>query len=177
MTTSARPGTHETVRIVTTGGTIDKFYSSRGELEIDEPAVTELLAVGNNATDVVIESVVAKDSLDFDDADRERILEAVRTAPERCILITHGTDTLTQTGSLLDTADLGAKTVILIGAMQPATMKKSDAAFNLGAGLMAAQLAPAGVWIAMNGRLLPAHDAVKDRSVGRFALNDGPADL
>ncbi|WP_125569337.1 asparaginase domain-containing protein [Nocardioides baekrokdamisoli] len=160
-----------TVRIVTTGGTIDKFYSARGEMEIDEPAVVELLAIGNNAVDVVVESVVAKDSLDFDDADRARILEAVRTAPERCILITHGTDTLTETGALLDAADLGGRTVVLTGAMQPAAMKESDAAFNLGAGLMAAQLAPAGVWIAMNGRVLPARDAIKDRSVGRFVLN------
>lgn len=176
MTTSVHPAPHEIVRIVTTGGTIDKFYSSRGEMEIDEPAVAGLLATGNNAVAVVIESVIAKDSLDFDDADRERILDAVRTAPERCILITHGTDTLTQTASVLEAAELGGKTVILIGAMQPAAMKESDAAFNVGAGLMAVQLAPAGVWIAMNGRLLPARGAIKDRSVGRFVVNDGPAE-
>ena len=176
MTTSAHPASHETVRIVTTGGTIDKFYSSRGEMEIGEPAVAELLAIGNNAVDVVIESVIAKDSLDFDDADRQRIVDAVRTAHERCVVITHGTDTLTRTASLLDVAELGGKTVILIGAMQPAAMKESDAAFNLGAGLMAAQLAPAGVWIAMNGRLLPAQGTIKDRSVGRFVVNDGPVE-
>jgi L-asparaginase len=162
----------ETVRIVTTGGTIDKYYSSRGEMEIDEPTVPALLATGNSAVDVVIDPVLAKDSLDFDDADRERILEAVRSAPERCIVITHGTDTMTETGALLDAEDLGDKTVVMIGAMQPAAMKESDASFNLGAGLMAAQLAPAGVWIAMNGRLLPAHGAVKDRSIGQFVRGD-----
>ena len=172
MRTSTHSHPHETVRIVATGGTIDKFYSSGGELEIGEPAVTALLTIGNNAADVVIESVLAKDSLDFDDADRERIVEAVRSAPERCVLITHGTDTLTETGALLDSFELGEKTVVLIGAMQPAAMRESDAAFNLGAGLMAAQLAPAGVWIAMNGRLLPVRGTVKDRSIGRFVLSE-----
>lgn len=162
----------ETVRIVTTGGTIDKFYSSRGEMEIDEPAVPSLLRIGNSAVEVVVESVVAKDSLDFDDEDRRRILQAVRSAPERCLVITHGTDTMTETGALLDAEDVGDKTVVLIGAMQPAAMKDSDASFNLGAGLMAAQLAPAGVWIAMNGRLLPARGAVKDRSIGQFVQGD-----
>jgi len=170
--TQAPSDPHETVRIITTGGTIDKYYSARGEMEIDEPAVPALLRTGNSAVDVVIDPVLAKDSLDFDDADRQRILEAVRSAAERCILITHGTDTLTETGALLDAEDLGGRTVVLIGAMQPAAMKESDASFNLGAGLVAAQLAPAGVWIAMNGRLLPIRGAVKDRTIGQFVSGD-----
>ena len=161
-----------TIRILTTGGTIDKVYSLRGELEIDEPAVRHLLEVGHNEVPVVIESILAKDSLEFDDADRAAIVAAVVAAPEAHVLITHGTDTLTETASALRSADLGAKTVVLIGAMQPAAMKESDAAFNLGAGLMAVQLAGPGVWVAMNGRVHRADRVRKDRVRGRFVPTD-----
>lgn len=162
------------VRILTTGGTIDKVYSLRGELEIDEPAVRHLLDIGHNEVPVVIEPILAKDSLEFDDADRAAIVAAVRVAPERNVLITHGTDTLTDTAAALAAADIPATTIVLIGAMQPAAMKESDAAFNLGAGLMAVQLAEPGVWIAMNGRLHRSDRVRKDRVRGRFVETDQP---
>jgi L-asparaginase len=160
------------IRILTTGGTIDKVYTLRGELEIDEPAVRHLLEVGRSTLPVTVVPILAKDSLEFDDADRATILAAVRSSPERCVVITHGTDTLPDTARLLAAGDLGDHTVVLIGAMQPAAMRESDAAFNLGAGMMAVQLLAPGVYVVMNGRVFPGDGVAKDRAAGRFVALD-----
>jgi L-asparaginase len=62
------------------------------------------------------------------------------------------------------------KTVVFVGAFLPAACKNSDADFNLGFALAAVQTLPAGVYIAMNGRLLPATAAVKNYAAGRFEM-------
>ena len=156
------------VRVLTTGGTIDKVYSLQGMLEMDEPAVADLLAIGRSTVPVEIEAVLTKDSLDFDDADRGAIVDAVQRSPETRVLITHGTDTMTVTARALIAAGVGDRTVVLTGAMRPASMRDSDAPFNLGVALAAVQHFPSGVYIAMNGQVFAGDAVVKDRAAGRF---------
>src|SRR5690606_3769807 len=67
--------------------------------------------------DYAIESLVKKDSLELDDADRELIHARVAACPAEHILITHGTDTMTVTAAAL--ADIPDKVIVLTGAMQP----------------------------------------------------------
>lgn len=155
------------IRILATGGTIDKVYTLDGSLDIGEPAIHELLEAGRCTVPVTTESILRKDSLDFDEADRSAIAEAVRQAPERRVVVTHGTDTMTETGRHLLQADTG-KVVVLVGAMKPASMRDSDAGFNLGAAIVAVQLLDAGVYVAMNGRVFPADGVMKDRAAGLF---------
>jgi L-asparaginase len=58
--------------------------------------------------------------------------------------------------------------VVLTGAMIPYAFGSSDGLFNLGSALSFAQVLPAGVYIAMNGRYF-AHDQVrKNRDLGVF---------
>jgi len=45
------------------------------------------------------------------------------------------------------------KVIVLTGAMKPARFKSSDAAFNIGSAVAAAQTLTPGVYIAMNGRI------------------------
>ena len=68
--------------------------------------------------------------------------------------------------------DIPGKTIVLTGAMQPASLRSSDSVFNIGFALAAAQLAQPGVYIAMNGRLFPAAHVAKDRAAGRFVSTD-----
>jgi L-asparaginase len=158
------------LRILVTGGTIDKVHDWALEALVLDPgigsAVPGLLGAGR-CDYPVVQGVLFKDSLDMDDADRARIADAVRAAPEARVVITHGTGTVGVTARYLDGLHLG-KTVVLTGAMRPATVQGSDAAFNLGAAVAAAQVLGTGVWGAMNGRVIPASALEKNTATGRF---------
>lgn len=158
------------IHVLATGGTIDKVYALTGDLEIGPPAVTDLLEIAGTDLEVVVEPIIGKDSLHFSDADRATITARVAELGAAQVLITHGTDTMTYTAEHL-IAHLDpdvARTVVLTGAMQPASMRESDAAFNVGLALGALQSLSPGVYIAMSGRVFPAGAVTKDRARGRF---------
>jgi len=156
------------IRLFITGGTIDKVYNqSNGELEFDETHFPEILTRARIEVDLLIEEVLLIDSLDMVDADRELILEKCVKCDERFILITHGTDTMCETARLLGVNSID-KTIVLFGSMVPYAISDSDAFFNFGCALGSLQLLKAGVYIAMNGRILPWNDVEKNRSLGIF---------
>jgi L-asparaginase len=155
------------LKFFTTGGTIDKIYfDAKGEYAIGEPQVATLLADVNIGFVFSIESLLKKDSLDLTDADRELIRERVAAESAAHIVITHGTDTMIQTARVLK--DISGKTIVLTGAMQPARMRMTDASFNLGAAVTAAQVLPPGVYIAMNGRIFNPETTRKNVAEHRF---------
>ncbi len=155
------------IRIFSTGGTFDKIYhDALSEFSIGEPMVPELLAEARLALPWRLESLLRKDSLELTDADRALIRERVAACSETHVLITHGTDTMTQTAECLQ--DIAGKVIVLTGAMQPARMRASDAPFNLGLALGALQCLPPGVYIAMNGQVFRAGQVHKNRDAGRF---------
>ncbi|GAB3866739.1 hypothetical protein GCM10028801_39340 [Nocardioides maradonensis] len=167
------------IHVLTTGGTIDKVYGISGELEIGPPSVESLLAPV--LTDVAFEvtSVLRVDSLDMTDEHRATLCAAVEAVAGRLVLITHGTDTMPVTARHLDEHLSPAsrdKVVVLTGAMQPAAMRVSDAAYNLGTATAAVQLLPPGVHVAMSGRVFAAGAVVKDTTRGVF-VDTTSADL
>ena len=113
-----------------------------------------------------IEEVTRKDSLELDDSDRALIYARVAAAPERHVIITHGTDTMTDTARML--ADIPGKTIVLVGALAPARFGESDASFNLGMAFATAQVAEPGIYITMSGSVFRADRVVKDRAKGAF---------
>ena len=156
-----------TIRIFTTGGTFDKLYfDAESEFHIGDPMAGELLDEANVNFDYQVESLLQKDSLDMDAQDREVIRAAVANAQESSILIIHGTDTMVDTALALQ--DISDKTIVLLGAMQPARMRYSDALFNLGFASAAVQLLPTGSYIAMNGEIFDPLKVAKNRSQSRF---------
>jgi L-asparaginase len=156
------------IRILLTGGTIDKLYSvEEGELSFEESHVEEMLDRANVTADIVVEELMLKDSLDISENEREQILQACEACDEECVLITHGTDTMIETAELLGEAGID-KTIVLVGAMIPYTVRDSDAFFNLGFALSAVQLAPGGVYVAMNGELFDWDNVSKNYDEGRF---------
>jgi L-asparaginase len=155
------------LRVITAGGTIDKVYfDAASAYEVGEPQIGPLLRDSNVTFDFVVESVLQKDSLAMTDEDRALIRARVEAAPERHILITHGTDTMTATAAKL--AGIGDKVVVFTGAMQPARFRDSDAVFNVGCAVGALQVLPPGVYIAMNGVVSPADQVRKNRAASRF---------
>ena len=155
--------------VLTTGGTIDKIYSVTGELEIGQPTVGAILEAATNLS-TTVRPVLAVDSLDMTDDDRQRLVEAVDAEPADRVVITHGTDTMPETARfLLERPDqIGQRTIVLTGAMQPSAMRVTDAPFNVGAAVTAAQLLPAGVYVCMSGRIFDGATVRKDRQRGIF---------
>jgi L-asparaginase len=156
------------LRILATGGTLDKHYDEiTGALGFAASHLPHMLAQARITVAHELEILPLLDSLDMQDADRQRVLAACRAAAESAIVITHGTDTLRETAAVLGKANL-KKTVVLTGAMIPFEMQASDALFNLGFACAAAQTLPHGVYVAMNGQVFGWDKVKKNRAAGQF---------
>ncbi len=162
-----------TLAIITTGGTIDKIHDSIGEsLTFSDDQQTQLntiLEVGKCYFPQVTQ-LLRKDSLDFNDEDREAILEAVLKREEKRIVITHGTSTMEKTAQFLESNKIANKTIVLTGAMRPNSIGNSDAGFNVGGAIIAAQILPAGVYGVMNGKCFSSAELAKNLDTGRFDI-------
>jgi L-asparaginase len=155
------------IHVLTTGGTIDKVYfDAKSEFEVGPPMIADLLKEAHVTAEVTIEPVLAKDSLELSDTDRQLIRERVAASDADHILITHGTDTMTETAKAL--LGLAGKTIVLTGSMQPARFRNTDAVFNVGFALGVVQVLPAGVYLAINGRVFDAAHVRKNRERQRF---------
>ena len=155
------------ILVLTTGGTIDKaYFDALSEYRIVDSGIPALLAEARVAVPFRVVELMRKDSLDLTDADRALIAAAAREASETRVIVTHGTDTMTETAGAL--AAIPGKTMVLTGALSPARFAESDAAFNLGMAFAAAQTAAPGVWIAMSGEVFDGLKVRKDREAGRF---------
>ena len=156
------------IRIFVTGGTFDKKYDElTGSLSFDDTHLPEMLQLGRCRVDASIRTLMMIDSLEMTDADRRLVVERCREAAEARIVVTHGTDTMAETARALVAAEIG-KTVVLTGAMVPYAFGSSDGLFNLGSALSFAQVLPAGVYVAMNGRCFPGDRVRKNRETGIF---------
>ncbi len=155
------------IEILTTGGTIDKIYfDAKSRFQIGDSPIAELLKEANLTIEVKVSEVLRKDSLEMSEDDRKLIRQAVEESDSQQIVITHGTDTMVQTGCALQ--GIPEKTIVLTGAMQPARFRSTDALFNVSAALTAVQTLPPGVYIAMNGQIFNPQTTRKNVEENRF---------
>jgi len=110
--------------------------------------------------------ILRKDSLHITDEDRELIRATIAAQPTKHVLVTHGTDSMVQTGHVL--ASIPDKTIVMTGALSPARFRGSDAEFNIGCAIGAVQSLPSGVYIAMNGRIWDPAKVRKNVAANRF---------
>ncbi len=156
------------IRILITGGTFDKEYDEiNGRLFFKDSHLPEMLSLGRCRLSVEVRTLMMIDSLDMTDADRELIAQQCMATPGDRIVVTHGTDTMAQTASML-AAKVFAKTIVVTGAMIPYKFGSSDGLFNLGSALAFVQTLPPGVYVAMNGRCFPAGTVRKNKQTGIF---------
>ncbi|MDP9108064.1 MAG: asparaginase [Pseudomonadota bacterium] len=156
------------LRVIATGGTFDKHYDElAGQLTFGRSHLAEALARSRITVPFQLEELFLLDSLDMGAPDRERVLAACTAAAETALVIVHGTDTMPETAAVLGAAALD-KTIVLTGAMVPYEIAGSDALFNLGFAIAAAQLLPRGVYVAMNGTCFDWHSVRKNRNAGVF---------
>jgi L-asparaginase len=161
----------EPIVIVTTGGTIDKaYFDALSTYQIGEPMVKRVLDIANVTHPYRIVELLRKDSLELTDEDRQQLKRTVAALDTRRVVITHGTDTMTDSAGVL--ATIAGKTIVLTGALSPARFADSDATFNIGMAFAAAQALPSGVYIAMNGCVFRGDEVMKDREQRRFVAKD-----
>lgn len=152
---------------VTTGGTFDKsYFDALSDYKICDTVVKTLLERGRMAMSYRVLELIQKDSLELDDGDRATIYNTVRDAPERRIIIIHGTDTMAKTAGILES--ISRKVIVLTGAFAPARFSESDAFFNLGMAIATAQCKSRGVFITMNGTVFRGSAVIKDRFAETF---------
>jgi L-asparaginase len=153
--------------IIATGGTIDKIYfDDKSDYQVGDPQIGETLRLMNVAFEIELNALMRKDSLHLTDQDRALMREAILASEIAHVIITHGTDTMVETANALK--NIPGKTIVLTGALHPARFRDSDAVFNIGCAVGAVQSLPAGIWIAMSGRVWHPDHVRKNRDMNRF---------
>lgn len=156
------------IRIFITGGTFDKEYNEiTGQLYFNDTHLHDLLDMGRNKVPVEIRTLMMIDSLAMTNEDRELIAHQCRQCEEDRIIITHGTDTMSETAMML-AQKINDKTIVLTGAMIPIKFGSSDGLFNLGSALAFAQSLRPGIYVAMNGRCFNWDNVQKNKETGIF---------
>ena len=156
------------ITVFVTGGTFDKEYNEiSGELYFKDTHIREILELGRAQLKVKIKKLMLVDSLNMTNEDREVILKNCISVKDKTIVITHGTDTMTETAKFIAREKI-KKTIVLTGAIIPYKFGSSDGLFNLGSALAFAQVLPSGVFVAMNGRFFNWDKVVKNKISGKF---------
>ena len=164
---STADNSDDPVVIITTGGTIDKVYfDASSDYEVGESVVADLLHQAQVRQPFEVISLLRKDSLDLTGDDRRLIASTIDKRRETKVVVTHGTDTMTQTAQVL--LGLENKTIVLTGSLAPARFAQSDAVFNIGMAFAAVQSLASGVYIVMNGQVFDADSVVKDKEQNAF---------
>ena len=156
------------IRIFITGGTFDKEYNElNGQLYFKDTHLHDLLEMGRSRVEVKIRTLMMIDSLEMTDEDRGLIAHQCQQCEEDKIVLTHGTDTMSDTAKAL-AQKIKNKTIVLTGAMIPIKFGSSDGLFNLGSAIAFAQSLPHGVYVAMNGRYFNWDNVRKNKQTGVF---------
>ncbi len=165
------------VALVSTGGTIEKTYDEMSGVLANQVSVLDVMLASLDLRGVKIVRVplMNKDSRDMTDADHNQIAQvALRHAQSMDgVVVVHGTDRLSVTGERI--SDLGdpGSAIVLTGAMRPYELRKTDALQNMTEALLAVQLLPSGVYVAMQNRVLKFPGVIKDNKRGMFVRHPG----
>lgn len=162
------------VTIINTGGTFNKRYNPiKGALEVptDNIALDKIIASCHNV-EFEIKNIVSKDSLDMDDNDRQIITDAVKETKNEKIIIIHGTDTVDLTSAFLR-KQVENKQIVFTGAMVPMSIDEVEATMNFSQalGFLSANIEE-GIYLAMHGVVVDASKLIKDKSVGKFLIQE-----
>jgi L-asparaginase len=161
------------IALVSTGGTIEKTYDELSGVLANRVSVLDMMLASLQLRGVAIERVALmnKDSLEMGEADHDLIARTAQhyAASHDGIVIVHGTDRLATTGERI-AAKVGTPRVpiVLTGAMRPFEMRSTDAPQNLTEALLAVQLLPPGVYVAMHNQVLAFPGVAKDPKAGTF---------
>jgi len=161
------------IYLISTGGTIEKVYSEQSGVVENRAAKLERYLRMLRLPDVEIHTfhLMNKDSLEMTDEDRAEVRDRVTglLAEGAPVVISHGTDTMVETGRFLEKSFPDLKVpIVLTGAMTPLGFEGSDGLQNLTESLLAARLVAPGVYIVMHGQVFPVSRVRKDKDKATF---------
>jgi len=159
------------IRIITTGGTFDKFYDEiKGELTFRESHLPRILKQSRCTLPIQLEGPLAIDSLYMNEQQRQEVSQRCLSSYEDRVIVIHGTDTMVETAKVVasnKTKD-DNHVIVFTGAMIPYSLENSDSVFNLGCAMVAVQLLKSGVYIVMDGKIFDYDKVHKNRELGLF---------
>lgn len=157
--------------IINTGGTFNKSYNFlTGILEINKNNDFIKILLNNifkYHNHINIRGIIFKDSLEFDDNDRNALLNTINETNEKKIIVIHGTDTMNLSAEFLGNNNIN-KTVIFVGSMIPFSINPVEATANLSLALGFIQHCPQDIYISMQGLILPHQNINKNKQTGIF---------
>ena len=168
-----RMASKKRIALISTGGTIEKTYDElQGVLDNRTSVLDVMLAsLQLQGIEIVRIPLMNKDSLQMTPQDHDLIARTAGSMAEAHdgVVIVHGTDRLARSGERVCEL-LGSPRVpiVLTGAMRPYVMRNTDALQNLTEALLAVQVMPAGVYVAMHNQVLQFPGVVKDKDKGTF---------
>jgi len=161
------------IALISTGGTIEKTYDELSGVLANHVSVLDVMLASLELRGLEVSRVALmnKDSLDMTPEDHTLIAEtATRLARDHDgVVVVHGTDRLAVSGDrVCEVAGTPATPVVFTGAMRPYELRSTDALQNLIEALLAVQLVPPGVYVAMHNQVLRFPGVTKDRVLGTF---------
>ena len=178
------------IEIVATGGTIAGAQPKPGELgyksgEFDIQRLIDAVPQIKDLADVTGEQLVSIGSQDMNDEIwlklAKRVNELARRPDVDAVVITHGTDTMEETGYFLSLVIKTQKPIVMVGSMRPATSISADGPMNLYEGVAAAASSEAsgrGVLVVLNDQIHFAREVEKRNTTSLDTFespNRGPA--
>ncbi|OPX26218.1 MAG: hypothetical protein B1H07_04880 [Campylobacteraceae bacterium 4484_166] len=158
------------IMIINTGGTFNKRYDeSNGKMIVckDRKKFDNFIQE-TFRQDIQTIHIIQKDSLDFDDNDRELLVETIKNQKAKKIIIIHGTDTIDKSSFKID-EHIKDKLIVLTGAFMPYSIEPKEAVANLSLGLgFLMAYKDQGVYISMHGDVKPYQNFKKDRAINSF---------
>ena len=168
------------IALISTGGTIEKTYDELRGVLSNQVSVLDIMLASLELRGVDVDRVqlMNKDSLEMSPEDHTLIAETAGrlAASHDGVVVVHGTDRLAVSGDRV-VALIGtpASPIVFTGAMRPWELRASDALQNLTEALLAVQLVPPGVYVAMHSQVLQFPGVIKDLERRTFVkAGDGP---
>ena len=180
------------VVLLATGGTIAGAQPKPGEAgykagSFSVDALIQAVPGMKDLATVTGEQIANIGSQDMNDAVWIKLARRVNELQQRPdvtgIVITHGTDTMEETGYFLNLVVKGEKPVVLVGSMRPATATSADGPMNLyNATAVASDPAARGrgVLVVLNDEIQYARDVTKTNTTSLQTFvspNRGPAGI
>jgi L-asparaginase len=155
------------IALISTGGTIEKTYDELRGVLSNQVSVLDIMLASLELRGVDIQRVqlMNKDSLEMSPEDHTLIAQiATRLAEAHAgVVVVHGTDRLAVSGDrVVELVGTPASPIVFTGAMRPWELRNTDALQNLTEALMAVQLVPPGVYVAMHNQVLKFPGVAKD---------------
>lgn len=162
----------DTLHFVITGGTIDSYFDpiSGQALPNGESYIPEFIALLKLYETCNFTTVCMKDSRELEEADRQAVLDTIKTSEADRMIITHGSYTVSDTARYVSEKYQDPdKTIIFVCSMIPIKgFDPNDAGFNLGYAVAKSQDLAPGIYVCMNGRVFSADEVTKIPEEGRF---------